>query len=339
MYSVYRSKEMDTFQKHRVDSINLFNYYRDNKLEESISILKEGMNEYEKLKSEWSTILSTVDSVGSLERLKELIALALHYCTLVDLATGADVETFIKNPYDAIFSDSRTMSSACWVVSNRIKEFPTKIRRLRYLNKFKLSEKDLHFDKFNFDASLESRDMMYGCKLFDTLLTYPGSDEITRKFVVNCIERILLLTNNDENLSAMYSIYIDVKNLYDQRGGGSDVRVSKFNSTPNAAIVRIGDYIVDKMMGSYSSYQIIVSEIHPYTVCFCDIGESMIEHLIYKKNIIPKRYIEYLKESNKEYEVDGEEGPYHEMIQFLKRKNRIQLKRNKNKRTIRPMRI
>jgi hypothetical protein len=340
VYSVYRAREieipieMDPFLKQRRDAVELFHYFRNEKLEETIYILKEGLEEYKKLKSEWEGILMTVDTVDSFDRLKELLVLALHYCTLTDLSTRETtpfVEKFINNPYDDIFSDPMDGVTACWAVSKRAQEYPTTIRRFRHLNIYKTSEKVPYYnDVFKFEnTSFESRDMIYGCVLFRTILNSAGSGGIHKTFIIKLMERIMSLLEYDENIVAMYSLFFDVHNLYEQHGGGDP---SKSHSITKRVLVRIGDYITENLLADTCVVHFPLSEGHPYTFFMSNIGELMINHLIYKKNIIPIRYIEYVTEMNEEYEENGKDGPYDEIKKFLKRhmQKRRSLQRKKN---------
>ncbi len=128
------------------------------------------------------------------------------------------------------------------------------------------------------------------------------------------MERVVELTNHDENIVCLYTLFFEVYNLYEQSGGGTKTKLSSGSDI----LVRLGDYITKNMRTA--DFDIILSDHFLWTLSVTDIGEELVTYLIYKKNIIPREYLEYVTVMNEEYERDGEDGPYFEIKEFLKRR-------------------
>lgn len=310
-----------------MESSAMFYYARNEKLEETINILKEGLRESEALKTEWEAILNTVDTVDSLDRLKELLLLAYHYRDLCFRFKSVDrriIEQFIENPYNEIF----TNSSNQWIIANCTQKYPFIVRRFRHLNPYVTSVKEKYYNVFKFEnVSFDSPDMMYGSALLNSLL---HGNEFLKSVVVRIMKHVIDLTMQHENIVALYNLVFKVYNIDIQFGGGS----VKNSSESHKLLVNIGDYVVANMTCPASAIHFKVADDLPICMSTSTCGVKIINYLIYQKNIIPRDYLAYVTEMNEEYEREGEEGPYHEIKEFLKR--RMQIKKPKNaKKTLR----
>lgn len=333
-YFMYKAKEITVPNGTKLSSDELFQYYRDEKLDETRALLTEGLDEYYKLKNEWESVLNTVDSSDSFDDLKTKLLLAYHYKSLTKFGSTAHIEfiqQFLRNPYDTSFSHGVEADSARWTIVNFCKEYPTTIRRFRHLNPYVTSVKEEYYHLFRFEnTSFESLDMIYGCTLFDNLLTKCGLNiPFIQTIIIKIMERVIELSNNNETIVALYTIFMEVNNLITQDGGGSTKYSSKFISRD--LLIKIGDYLTKFMLSNKRMHTFNIADDSPLAIEMTIIGEKINEYLIYKKHIIPKDYLQYVMEANEEFEDEGELGPYHELKEFLKRQRRP---RNRNARTL-----
>lgn len=322
-YFMYKAKEITVPNGTKLSTDELFHYYRNEKLEEIRALLSEGLGEYYKLKNEWETVLNTVDRSESFEDLKTKLVLAYHYYSLSNFGSKVHIkiiEQFLENPNAPIFSHDIEGHSARWTIVNFCKEYPSTIRRFRHINPYVTSVKEEYYHIFRFEnASFDSTDMLYACTLFHKLIHVSGKDQFIQKFVVKLMERVIELSEYNETIVALYNTFMIVNDLTNQEGGG------KLGSKPisYSTYVKIGDYLTKFMLDKKPiSHFFYYADDCPSVISLTVIGEKINEYLIYNKHIIPKDYFQYVLEANKEFEDEGEEGPYHELKEFLKRQSR-----------------
>lgn len=315
-YYVYKSKRPPPIMSVRDRTDYQIFLERQRTAQDYIPLLNEGIETYRSLRRDWDAILATVSSVSTFDRMKELIILSFHYMTLDNFYAReydiARIETFIRDPFDPMFTRARDGEA----INHAINKFERSMRRYKYLRMYDVSDRETYYKVFSFkNTSLESTELLYGSILFSLLLT--STNPTLETFAINAMRKVIELTNYDTNVSTLYRLVVDshrdsMSTRPAQFGGG---RIPE----PSVQTMRaIGDYLTKCLLSMSTGLDFIVlilADDCNINVSYAN-AEPVIEHLVYTKNIIPTKYIEFVMSVNADYEPG--EGPMSEMENFLK---------------------
>lgn len=317
-YYVYKSKRPPIMSIRDRTDYQIF-LERQRAAQDYIPLLNEGIETYRLLRRDWDAILATVSSASTFDRVKELIVLAFHYTTLDNFYAReydiARIETFIRDPFDPMFTRARDGEA----INHAINNFERSMRRYKYLRMYDVSDREKYYKLFSFEnTSLESTELLYGSILFSILLT--KTNPTLETFAINAMRKVIELTNYDTNVSTLYRLIVD------SRRDSMSTRPAQFGGgripEPSVKSMRaIGDYLTRCLLSdNYDFITLYLAEYSNMNISYTYVCEPVVEYLVYKKNIIPAKYIDYVTYMNEDYEPG--EGPMSEMEAFLKRQSR-----------------
>jgi hypothetical protein len=314
--------------------------YRQAHANEYIPRLEECLELLQNIKNEWREKLESVSKVATLEDVKKLTAIALHYYTLIiTYYREYNIEIinkFIKNPNDQIFQKSSTYE----IIIHAIDNLEHVIRRFRYLQLHYANYSDQYYSMFSFNnTSIKSLDMFYGSQLFTLLLQI--HNPVLESFVLNAIEKIKELVKYDENVVVLYNLMLTVNKS--EIHHNSNVREITIGGGEITDVLKtIGNYVTWCLLQQKLTYSISldttipaiirIADDHNINIDYHDCGTAIVEYLIFNKHIIPKDYIVYIEKVNSLYsEEEGEEPPKKMVLNFLKGlfKRKIKISNNK----------
>jgi hypothetical protein len=291
--------------------------------------LSECVSTIEMLKEEWKTILLEIKAATSFEQVKKLTTVGFHYRSLCDRYSNEfieDIKRFIANPYDSMFDEeyhtTNNMISEIVYIDKVVKSY-------RYLNVYDTTVEEKYYGLFDFGNNDPTKfDMVCGGSLM-TLLLHSCIPELVN-FALDAMEKIIELSDHNVELTTLYTLVIEVNHDYIETTLGVSQRGGALSTSP-ATLQWIGDYLAHwQFPGKGGVGTIYLSEYHNLTTGFRQSNDVILEYLVYEKQIVPKKYNEYLAFMNSFYPPG--EGPRQKIADFLKRnflKNKRKSRRSK----------
>lgn len=318
-YLMYKSRNPSPY----LSGLPLFLHHRSNAIHH-IPMLKTGVELYRKLKTEWGKQLMEIEHATTLDELKQLLLLSIHYSTLQDeYATWRQIgliEKFIENHMDPMFEELNNYMP----INRAISGFDYQIRRYTYLNAFETSSLEAYYHIFSpGNTSIDSYDMLYNCTILGSLV-FSNDDPLLEDFVIKYMKKNLELTGHNIQLQTLYNLFTESHAEYfrftNKRDETRIHHVGGFGGDTKYALKVIGDYLTKYILIPYLEHSLCISDDYNFTLNYDSRIERIVEYLIYKKHIIPKDYIIYVNSVNSEYEKGR--GRLEELAAFLKMRNK-----------------
>ena len=288
--------------------------------------LSECVSTLESLISDWESIMLEIKTASSFEQIKKLTTVALHYNALRGRYSNIIIELikrFIANPNDRYFDTeyhaTNNLTSAIEYIGNIVRSY-------KYLNVYDTNAEEKYYGLFDFGNTDPTKfDMVCGSSLM-TLLLHSCIPELVN-FALDAMEKIIELSDHNVELTTLYTIVTEVNHSYIKTTLGSSQRGGAMSLT-RASLQWIGDYLAYwQFPGKDRIGTIYLSEYHNLTTGFRQSNDTALEYLVYEKNIVPKKYNEYLAFMNSFYPPG--EAPRQKIADFLKIKFPKQMRKSR----------
>jgi len=280
-----------------------------------IPTLIECVTTLESLGTEWKSLLLGIKDATNFEKIKELTTVAMHYHAMRGRYTDIkmeDFKRFIENPHDPHFDNYHSSHN----LMNALKEISKVVRSYKYLNKYETRADEKHYGLFDFGNTDSSKfDMVCGLSLMTLFINSCKPELVT--FALDAIDKIIELSDYNVELITLYTLAIELNRDTIEKYTGGYRQVGGSVAMTRASMQWIGDYLASWQMPGIGAYgTIYLSAHHNITLMSRTRSDEILQHLMYKKRIIPKNYKEYL-EDMKSFYPDGD-WPRQHVLDFLK---------------------
>lgn len=308
-FIMYKSRGRRAAKPSHLSGQPLF-FYRREHADEYASVLKDGLETYNAIKQDFTSKISGVSDISSLDELKRILVVAMRYYDLLSQYNAGvvyDIQKFVDNPMDPYFEEGRYYASVNYAIDHNFDEI---MRKKKHLSPYDFSEEEKFYRTFSFqNVSLDSPDILYGCSIFRCMLRF----EELHSFVHDAMNKVIELTNYDVHVIALYSRIVESRNM---SGRDEHLQTGGYRSSTDV-LTRLGNYLTYHLVNPGIVPHSMVLGPSNFTINHKTVCRDFTEWLVYKKGIVPKGYPAYVNYVNSYYEPG--EGPMEDMAQFLKR--------------------